>query len=95
MKYGLNRVMLVGNVDEVPKVSEKDGEAFVAIFPLATNEVWRDKEGEWSLTRFEDLLFLGRTNFLFSCQVYVGMSEFLLVIKNPSIQVPQGYRMDG
>ena len=38
--------MLVGNVGEVPRVSEKEGEAFVANFPLATNEIWRDKEGE-------------------------------------------------
>ncbi len=37
---------LVGNVGEVPKVSEREGEAFVANFPLATNEVWKDKEGE-------------------------------------------------
>ena len=36
----------MGNVGEVPKVSERDGEAFVANFPLATNEVWKDKEGE-------------------------------------------------
>jgi len=34
-----------GNVGEAPKVSERDGETFVANFPLATNEVWRDKEG--------------------------------------------------
>jgi single-strand DNA-binding protein len=46
MKYGVNRVTLVGNVGEVPRVSERDGEAFVANFPLATNEVYRDKEGE-------------------------------------------------
>jgi len=46
MKYGVNRVTLVGNVGEGPRVSERDGEAFVANFPLATNEVWRDKEGE-------------------------------------------------
>ena len=46
MKYGVNRVTLVGNVGEVPKVSEREGEAFVANFPLATNEVWKDKEGQ-------------------------------------------------
>jgi single-strand DNA-binding protein len=46
MKYGVNRVTLVGNVGEVPRVTEREGEAFVANFPLATNEVWRDKEGE-------------------------------------------------
>ncbi len=46
MKYGVNRVTLVGNVGEVPRVSERDGEAFVANFPLATNEFYRNKEGE-------------------------------------------------
>ena len=29
-----------------PKVSERDGEAFVANFPLATNEFYKNKEGE-------------------------------------------------
>ena len=37
---------LVGNVGEVPRVTERDGEAFVANFPLATNEYYRNKEGE-------------------------------------------------
>ena len=46
MEYGVNRVTLVGNVGEVPRVTEPDGEAFVANFPLATNEVYKNKEGE-------------------------------------------------
>ena len=46
MKYGVNRVTLVGNVGEVPRVTERDGEAFVANFPLATNEFYRNKKGE-------------------------------------------------
>ena len=46
MKYGVNRVTLVGNVGEVPRVSEREGEAFVANFSLATNEFYRNKEGE-------------------------------------------------
>ena len=46
MKYGVSRVTLVGNVSEVPKVSEREGEAFVANFPLATNEFYKNKEGE-------------------------------------------------
>ena len=46
MKYGVNRVTLVGNVGEVPRVTEREGEAFVANFPLATNEFYRNKEGE-------------------------------------------------
>ena len=46
MKYGVNRVTLVGNVGDEPRVSEKEGEAFVANFPLATNQFYRNKEGE-------------------------------------------------
>ena len=46
MKYGVNRVTLVGNVGEIPRVTERDEEAFVANFPLATNEHYRNKEGE-------------------------------------------------
>ena len=29
-----------------PRVSEKEGEAFVTNFPLATNEFYRNNEGE-------------------------------------------------
>jgi len=36
----------VGNVGEIPRVSEREGEAFVANFPLATNEFYKNKEGE-------------------------------------------------
>ena len=46
MKYGVNRVTLVGNVGEVPRVSEREGEAFVANYYLATNQFYRNKEGE-------------------------------------------------
>ena len=46
MKYGVNRVTLVGNVGDDPRISERDGEAFVANFPLATNEVYKNREGE-------------------------------------------------
>jgi len=43
MKYGVNRVTLVGNVGELPKVSEREGEAFVANLPHATGEFYRNK----------------------------------------------------
>ena len=46
MKYGVNRVILVGKVSEIPRVTKRDGEAFVANFPLATNEFYKNKEGE-------------------------------------------------
>ena len=46
MKYGINKATLVGNVGEVPKISEKDGEIFLASFPFATSETYRDKNGD-------------------------------------------------
>ncbi len=46
MKYGVNRVTLVGNAGDEPRVSERDVEAFVVNFPLATNEFYKNKEGE-------------------------------------------------
>jgi len=46
MNYSINRVTLIGNVGETPRVSLRDGEAFVANFPLATSERWKDREGE-------------------------------------------------
>ena len=36
----------MGNVGDEPRVSEREGEAFVANFPLATNEYYKNKEGE-------------------------------------------------
>jgi len=45
MKYGVNRVTLVGNVGDEPRVSEREGEDFVANFPLATNEFYGIRKG--------------------------------------------------
>jgi hypothetical protein len=62
MKYGVNRVTLVGNVGEVPRVTERDGEAFVANFPLATNEFYKNKEGEeLSKTEWHLIVYLSGT----------------------------------
>ena len=36
----------MGNVGEVARVAERDGEAFMVNFPLATNEHYQNKEGE-------------------------------------------------
>jgi len=45
MKYGVNRVTLVGNAGEVPRVTERDGEAFVANSQLATMKCGEIKKG--------------------------------------------------
>ncbi len=62
MKYRVNRVTLVGNVGDEPRVSEKEGEAFVANFPLATNQFYRNKEGEEvSKTEWHRIVYMSGT----------------------------------
>ena len=47
---------------EVPRVSEKEGEAFVANFPLATNEFYKNKEGEEvSKTEWHRIVYMSGT----------------------------------
>jgi len=62
MNYGVNRVTLVGIVSDQPRVSEKEGESFVANFPLATNEYYRNKEGEEvNKTEWHQIVFMSVT----------------------------------
>lgn len=42
---GLNKVILVGNLGKDPDVRRLDSGTVVASFPIATTEVYRDKEG--------------------------------------------------
>lgn len=41
----LNRVQLIGNIGKDPEVRYTSGGAAVASFSVATNESWKDKEG--------------------------------------------------
>jgi single-strand DNA-binding protein len=45
MKRGINKVTLMGNVGDDPRVNQINDTMKVARFPLATNEVYLDKEG--------------------------------------------------
>jgi len=74
MKYGVNRVTLVGNVGEVPRVSEKEGEAFVANFPLATNEFYKNKEGEEiSKTEWHQIVYVWNIFFKNNSKTHVEL----------------------
>jgi single-strand DNA-binding protein len=46
MKYGINKVTLVGNVGDTPKTFEKDGDLLNVSFPFATSQTFKDKNGE-------------------------------------------------
>ena len=45
MKNGINKVTIVGNVGDDPRMNETKEKFQVANFSVATNEIYRDKEG--------------------------------------------------
>ena len=53
----LNRVTLIGNLGKDPEVRQLESGASVAKFSLATNESYRDREGEWqTITEWHDIV---------------------------------------
>lgn len=46
MKNGINKVTLVGNVGDDPKVNQFKENGKVVNFPMATNETYTDKAGQ-------------------------------------------------
>lgn len=53
----VNRVILMGNLGRDPEVRRLENGATVAKFPLATNESYRDKSGEWQQqTEWHDII---------------------------------------
>ncbi|MCC6395834.1 MAG: single-stranded DNA-binding protein, partial [Bacteroidetes bacterium] len=45
MAKSLNKVMLIGNLGKDPELRYTGGGAPVATFSLATNESWKDQDG--------------------------------------------------
>ncbi|MCB0548753.1 MAG: single-stranded DNA-binding protein [Phaeodactylibacter sp.] len=53
----VNRVILIGNLGRDPEVRRLENGAVVAKFPIATNENYKDKSGEWqSQTEWHDIV---------------------------------------
>lgn len=53
----VNRVILIGNLGKDPEVRHLDNGAAVAKFTLATNESYRDRDGQWqTLTEWHDII---------------------------------------
>ena len=49
-KGTLNKVLLIGRLGQDPEISHTQGGQAVASFSIATNESWRDKEGNKKYT---------------------------------------------
>ncbi len=53
----VNRVILIGNLGRDPEIRRLENGAVVAKFPVATNENYKDKNGEWqSQTEWHDVV---------------------------------------
>lgn len=53
----VNKVILIGNLGRDPEVRHLEGGNVVAKFPIATNESYRDKSGEWQkITEWHDVV---------------------------------------
>ncbi len=58
----LNRVTLIGNLGRDPEVRRLENGTAVAKFPIATNESYKDNNGEWqTMTEWHDVV-LWRNN---------------------------------
>ncbi len=53
----VNRVILIGNLGRDPEIRRLENGATVAKFPIATNENYKDKSGEWQQqTEWHDIV---------------------------------------
>ena len=53
----INKVLLIGNLGRDPEVRHLESGASVAKFSVATNESYKDKNGEWqNLTQWHDIV---------------------------------------
>jgi single-strand DNA-binding protein len=57
----LNKVLLIGNLGRDPEIRHFEGGSMVCKFPVATNENFQDKGGEWQTrTEWHDIVCWGR-----------------------------------
>ena len=56
----INKVILIGNLGKDPEIRKFDNGGAVAKFPVATNENYRDKSGEWqTVTEWHNVVVWG------------------------------------
>lgn len=53
----INKVILIGNLGKDPEIRHLEGSTSVARFPVATNENFRDRDGNWQTkTEWHDIV---------------------------------------
>ncbi len=53
----INKVILIGNLGRDPEIRHFENGSMVGKFPVATNESYRDKNGEWqTITEWHDVV---------------------------------------
>ncbi len=53
----INKVILIGNLGRDPEIRHFESGSMVGKFPVATNESYRDKSGEWqTITEWHDVV---------------------------------------
>ena len=58
----VNKVILLGNLGKDPEVKRFDNGGIIVRFPLATNENYMDKNGEWqTITDWHNIVLRGKT----------------------------------
>ncbi len=71
--YSSNDVFLIGHVGKDPFIAG-EGESLVATISLATNDVWRDKEGNLNeQTDWHEVVYFGRSAHVVKNYVKKGM----------------------
>ena len=78
MKRGINKVTLMGNVGDDPRVNQINDTTKVARFPLATNEVYVDKEGnQVQKTEWHTVVFWNRAADIVEAYVRKGIPLYV------------------
>jgi len=78
MKRGINKVTLMGNVGDDPRVNQINDTVKVARFPLATNEVYFDKEGnEVQKTEWHQVVFWNKAADIVEAYVRKGIPLYV------------------
>jgi len=78
MKRGINKVTLMGNVGDDPKVNQINDTTKVVRFPLATNEFYLDKEGnEVQKTEWHQVVFWNKAADIVEAYVRKGIPLYV------------------